>query len=188
MDIIKISMVGYGCEIARGTITPQDHKKVKNIIDNVWHKNLFKKLKKQIDIKTYSKDLGIINGDIKVELNDEVILDNQISTLEVLNIIEIKNEQIKYPKTNDVVITTVQHQEGIICDNIFITAEDFDVTLLKLVKKNIIYNVDKPLVASLYCDLYYDDEKIHLTDSNTDLRTSRLYLEKIKRNGKNKNR
>lgn len=188
MDIIKISMVGYGCEIARGTITPQDHKKVKNIIDNVWHKNLFKKLKKEIDIKTYSEDLGIIKGDIRIELNDELILDNQISTLEVLDIVEIRGEEIKYPKTNDVVITTVQHQEGVICDNIFITAEDFDITKLKLVKKNIIYNVDKPLMASLYCDLYYDGEKIHLTDSKTDLRTSRLYLEKIKHNGKNKNR
>jgi ribosome-associated toxin RatA of RatAB toxin-antitoxin module len=62
MDIVKITMMGYGCEIARGIITPQNYKKVENLIDNVWHKNLFKKLKGETKIKTYSEDYGIIKG------------------------------------------------------------------------------------------------------------------------------
>lgn len=188
MDIVKITMFGYGCEIARGTINETNYKKFKKNVDNVWHKNLIKKLKEKSDIKILSEDYGIVNGNIRIEVDEEVILDSEITTLEVVNENLILNKIIPYPKTEDVVITTVQHQEGVICDMLLIVNEPFDINKLKLIRKDIIYNVDNPLVSSLYCELYYDDEEILLTDSVTDLRTSRLYLEKIKKNGENTDR
>lgn len=187
MDIVKITMFGYGCEIARGTINTKDYKKFKKNIDNVWHKNLIKKLKKETDIEVISEDYGIVNGNIKIEVDGNVIMDSEITTLDITNENLVFNQIIPYPTTDDIVITTVQHQEGIICDLLFIVEDDFDLNKLKLIRKDIIYNVDNPLVSSLYCELYYDGEEIPLTDSVTDLRTSRLYLEKNKENGKNSN-
>jgi len=180
MDIVKITLVGYGCEIARGTIQNKNYHKVDKIINDVWHKNLFKKVKEETEIKTYSEDYGIISGDIIIEVDGEQILEHQLTTLEILNFIEIENKKIEYPKTNDIILTTVQHQEGQICDTMFVTKDYFDVTKLKLTKKNINYNVDKGLTSSLYCELYYDNEKIPLMSKNTDLRTSFLYLENNK--------
>ena len=182
MDIVKITLIGYGCEIARGTISNKNQNKVNKIINDVWHKNLFKKIKKETEIKTYSEDYGIIKGDIIIEVNGEQIVEHKLTTLEILNFIEIEEEKIEYPRTEDVILTTVQHQEGQICDTIFVTKEYFDVTRLRLIKKNIEYNIDKGLTSSLYCELYYDNEKIPLMSKNTDLRTSFLYLENDKDN------
>ena len=47
MDIVKITLIGYGCEIARGTISNKNQNKVNKIINDVWHKNLFKNKNKQ---------------------------------------------------------------------------------------------------------------------------------------------
>jgi hypothetical protein len=183
MDIVKITLTGYGCEFARGTIKKHNYKKIESLIDDVWHKNLFKKIKKETEIKTYSEEYGIIKGDLSIELNGEHLLEYQLTTLEVLNFIEIEEREEDYPKTEDIVLTTVQHQEGLITEVIFVTKDDFDVTRLRLIKKNINYNSDKNLKSTLYCGLYYEDEKIPLIESDTDLRSSFLYLEK----NKNKN-
>ncbi len=180
MDIVKITLVGYGCEIARGTISNKNQIKVNKIIDDVWHKNLFKKIKEETKIKTYSEDYGIISGDIIIEVNGKEIIEHQLTTLEILNFIEVEERRIEYPKTEDIILTTVQHQEGQICDTMFVTKKYFDLTKLCLIKKNIEYNIDKGLTSSLYCELYYDGEKIPLMSKNTDLRTSFLYLENNK--------
>jgi hypothetical protein len=182
MDIVKITMFGYGCEIGRGTIKQKDYKKLKNLDEDVWHKNLIKKLKetKDIDLEIISEDYGIIKGDIKIEVEGETVLDTQVTTLDILNENIITNQIVEYPNTEDIVITTVQHLEGIICDTLIVIDEDFDIKNLKLIRKDIIYNVDNPLVSSLYCELYYNNEKIPMTDPITDLRNSRLYLEKLK--------
>jgi hypothetical protein len=183
MDIVKITMFGYGCEIGRGTVKQKYYKKLKNLDEEVWQKNLIKKLKedKDVEIKIISEDYGIIKGDIKIEVEDDVIMDTQIITLDILNEDIVKNEVIHYPDTKDIVITTVQHLEGVICDILFVIDGKFDLDKLKLVRKDIVYNVDNPLVTSLYCELYYDNEMIPLTDPITDLRNSRLYLEKLKK-------
>ena len=86
MDIVKITLIGYGCEIARGTISNKNYNKVEKIINDVWHKDLFKKIKKETEIKTYSEDYGIIKGDIIIELNGKQIFEQQLTTLEILNI------------------------------------------------------------------------------------------------------
>lgn len=181
MDIVKITLIGYGCEIARGTITQKSHNKVKRLLEDIWHKKLFKKLKKETEIKTYSEDYGIIKGDLFIDVNGEQILEHQLTTLEVLSFIEIEEQKIKYPKTKNTVITTIQHQEGTISDVIFVTKDDFDITKLKFIKKCIEFNIDKELASPLYCELYYDNEKIPLTERNTDLRSSYLYLENKKK-------
>jgi hypothetical protein len=182
MDIVKITMFGYGCEIGRGTIKQKDYKKLKNLDEDVWHKNLIKKLKetKDIDLEIISEDYGIIKGDIKIEVEGETVLDTQVTTLDILNENIVTDQIVEYPNTEDIVITTVQHLEGVICDTLIVIDEDFDIKNLKLIRKDIIYNVDNPLVSSLYCELYYNNEKIPMTDSITDLRNSRLYLEKLK--------
>lgn len=183
MDIVKITMFGYGCEIGRGTIKQKDYKKLKNLDEEVWQKNLIKKLKedKDIEINIISEDYGIIKGDIKIEIDGEVILDTQINTLDVLNENIVDNQIVDYPNTKDIVITTVQHLEGVICDILLVIDDKFNIDNLKLIRKDIIYNVDNPLVSSLYCELYYDNEIIPLTDPVTDLRNSQLYLEKVKK-------
>jgi len=184
---VKITMFGYGCEIARGTVKTSNYVKIKKNIDNIWHKNLLKKLKKETEINIISEDYGITNGDIKIEVDGEVILDTHITTLEVIREDLFTNQIISYPNTEDIVVTTVQHQEGIICDVLFVVGENFNLNKLKIVRKDIVYNVDNPLVSSLYCEIYYDGEKIPFSGPMTDLRTSRLYLEKNKENGKNTN-
>lgn len=186
MDIVKIIMEGYGCDIARGTMSITEHSKMKHHIDNVWHKNLYKKLKKESNIKTYSEDCGLIRGDFKVYVNEELILDTTLTTLDVLGSVDYIRG--KYPNTNNIVVTTVQHQEGRFCDTIFILNEKFDISKLRVTKKDIINNVDNPLTSSLYCEVYYDGIKVPLLDSDTDLRNSRLYMETLKNYGKNKNR
>ena len=183
MEIVKITMFGYGCEIGRGTIKQKDYKKLKNLDEEVWQKNLIKKLKedKDIEIKIISEDYGIIKGDIKIEVEGETVIDTQIITLDILNENVIENQIVQYPDTKDIVITTVQHLEGVICDILLVIDDKFDVNKLKLIRKDIVYNVDNPLITSLYCELYYDGEIIPLTDPIIDLRNSRLYLEKLKK-------
>lgn len=181
MEIVKITMFGHGCEIGRGTIKQKDYKKLKNLEEEVWQKNLIKKLKENndIELEIISEDYGLIKGEIKIEVEGEIILDSEIKTLDILNENLITNQTVDYPNTEDIVITTVQHLEGVICDTMIVISEKFDINKLKLIRKDIIYNVDNPLVSSLYCELYYNNEKIPLTDPVTDLRNSRLYLEKI---------
>ena len=139
MDIVKITMFGYGCEIGRGTIKQKDYKKLKNLDEDVWHKNLIKKLKetKDIDLEIISEDYGIIKGDIKIEVEGETVLDTQVTTLDILNENIITNQIVEYPNTEDIVITTVQHLEGIICDTLIVIDEDFDIKNLKLIRKDI---------------------------------------------------
>jgi hypothetical protein len=179
MDIVKITMRGYGCDIAKGIINKKTYDDVDRLVDNVWHKNLFKKLKEKSKIKTYSEDYGIINGSITIEVNDNIILDNDISVIDILGDIKTISKDIEGPKTKGLLLTIVQHQEGIICDTIFVLDDEFDLSKVCFVKKNIRYNLDNPCMSTLYCELYYDGELIPLIDSETDLRTSRLYLEKI---------
>lgn len=184
MDIVKITMNGYGCEINRGIIIEENYRKIKKYLDNVWVKNLFKKLEKETEIKILEKEFGLIKGDIKIEVNGELLIETSIKSLEAF--VNNKKEVIKYPNTKDIIITSVQHQEGIFSDTIFVLNGDFDLNKITLIKKDISNRVDNLLVSSLYCGLYYDGELIPMMDNITDLRMSRLYFEK--QNEKNKDK
>tara|TARA_R110002020_G_scaffold113236_1_gene260241 strand:- start:13583 stop:14143 length:561 start_codon:yes stop_codon:yes gene_type:complete len=184
MDIVKITMNGYGCEINRGIIIEENYKKIEKYLDNVWVKNLFKELEKETEIKILEKEYGLIKGDIKIEVNDVTLIETTIKSLEAF--VNNEKEIIEYPNTKDIIITSIQHQEGVFSDTIFILNDDFDLNKIVLLKKDISNRVDNLLVSSLYCGLYYDGELIPMTDNITDLRMSRLYFEK--QNEKNKNK
>ena len=95
---------------------------------------------------------------------------------------------VEYPKTNEVVITSVQHQEGVFSDNLFILCDNFDINKLSIIKKDIKNKIDNLLVSSLYCELYYDGELIPMTDNSTDLRMSRLYFENTNKDEQDKHK
>lgn len=179
MDIIKITMNGYGCEINRGVILEKNYKKLEKYLDNVWIKNLFKKLEEETEIKKEVKEYGLINGDIKIEINGNTLIDTSIKSFEVL--VKNKIEKIEYPITDGIVITTIQHQEGLFSDTIFVLNGKFDLNKITIIKKDISNRVDNLLVSSLYCELYYGDELLQMSDNFTDLRMSRLYMEKQKK-------
>lgn len=179
MDVIRITMVGYGCEINRGIVTKGNEKKIENSLDNVWVKDLFERLGEKTKIKKVINEIGLISGDIVIEVNGEILFDSPIKSFEAL--IQNKTESVDYPATDDVVITSIQHQEGVFSDTIFVLDDYFDLEKLTLVKKDIKDKVDNTTISSLYCELYYDGELIPMMDNLTDLRMSRLYLENTKK-------
>lgn len=186
MDIVRITMEGYGCEVHRGTVSKKEYEKIEKSINNIWNKNLFSKIEKNIGLKKETHDFGLIKGDIRIEVDGEIVYDTQINIFETF--VDCRKEIVNYPKSEDIVITSVQHQEGVFSDNLFIVYEDFDINKLTLVKKDISNKIDNLLVSSLYCELYYDGELIPMTDNSTDLRMSRLYFENTSKDEKNKYR
>jgi len=187
MKIVRITMKGFGCEIARGLVPKEEYKKVEksNTLDNVWSKNLYKKrVKKQYkNIREQFNHLGLISGDLTVEIDGEVTQQLPISATDSFGLSIL--ERYEYPKTNDIVLTTVQHQEGIVCDTMFITADDFDINKLKIIEKQVVGKVDNLLIPSLFCEIRYDGISVPITGTITDLRMSRLYYDT---NEKNNNR
>jgi len=179
MDIVRITMVGYGCEVNRGIIPKGKEKKIENSLNNVWFKDLFERLEERTKIKKVVKEVGLIKGDIIIEVDGEVFFDSSITSLDAL--VSNKIESVGYPKTDDVVITSIQHQEGVFSDTIFVLDDYFDMEKLTLVKKDIKDKVDNTIIPSLYCELYYDGELIPMMDNFTDLRMSRLYMENTKK-------
>lgn len=180
MDVVRITMVGYGCEINRGIVPKGNEKKIENSLNNVWFKDLFERLEERTKIKKVVKEVGLIKGDIIIEVDGEVFFGSSITSLDAL--VNNTTESISYPKTDDVVITSIQHQEGIFSDTIFVLDDYFDMEKLTLVKKDIKDKVDNTIIPSLYCELYYDGELIPMMDNFTDLRMSRLYMENTKKN------
>jgi predicted ATP-dependent protease len=187
MKIVRVTMKGYGCEIARGLISRKDYEKVEHSrsLDNVWFKDLYKnKVKKEYrNIEEQFHHIGLINGDIIVEVDNEIVMELPIGIVDHNDMGVF--EKIRYPETDKIVLTSIQHQEGIVCDTMFITADDFDISLLSVVKKEIEGKVDIPLIPSLYCEIRYDGETVPIGGTITDLRMSRLVYDT---NGKNKNR
>ena len=180
MDIVKITMNGYGCEINRGILLEENYKKLEKYLNNLWIKNLFKELKKETNIEKEVKEYGIIKGDIKIEVNGEILIDTPITSFEAL--VNNKKETIKYPITKKIIVTSIQHQEGILSDTMFILDDKFDLNKITLIKKDINNKVDNTLVSALYCEIYYDGELIPMMEDLTDLRMSRLYFENSKKN------
>ena len=117
MDVIRITMKGYGCDINRGIVPIESEKRIENTLNNVWYKNIFKKIEEKTKIKEVVKENGLINGDIKIEVNGKIIIDTSIKSFEVL--VESKKKKVKYPKTEDIVVTSIQHQEGVFSDTIY---------------------------------------------------------------------
>ena len=44
MDIVRITLMGSGFDVVRGIVTKKEYNKIKNSLDNVWIKDLNKKI------------------------------------------------------------------------------------------------------------------------------------------------
>ena len=47
MDIIRITMNGYGCELNRGIVPDGNEKEIEKSLNNIWFKNIFNKLEQK---------------------------------------------------------------------------------------------------------------------------------------------
>ena len=83
MDIVRIILNGYGCDISRGILTREEYTKLErsNSLDDIWVKGLYKYLGTKWERIDLQEDYGILNGDITIFVNDEVVLDVPISVL-----------------------------------------------------------------------------------------------------------
>lgn len=198
MDIVRITLTGYGCAVARGIIAKREYNRMKNstALDNVWIKSLHKKLGKQW--RGYIEDFhdyGIKRGDISITVNEESYLDLPISVLNSYSFNDtdlVDIESYHYPVTEDVIVTTIQDVEGTIMDVIFITEDEFDLSKLKFIEKEIHNEKEEVILTGLICEIYYDGEPVPFTGDNTDLRMSKVLFDthekKFQDNEKNNNR
>lgn len=182
MDIVRITLMGYGCDVVRGIVKKKDYNGIKNSdsLNNVWVKNLNKKLGKIKNFKQEFHDYGIVNGDIKVTVNDEEVFNLPISVLSSYNFNDIELVDIEgyhYPVTDDVVVTSIQNFEGIVMDVIFVTEDDFDFSKFKFIEKEISDENEKTIINSLISEVYYDHELIKFEGCDIDLRMSKVYFD-----------
>ncbi len=185
MDIVRIILSGYGCEISRGIITKEEYTKIEksNSLDNIWVKGLYKYLGKKWERIDLQEDYGITSGDLLVTVNDETIVDIPISVLDTINFSNgsiVQDEGYQYPKTNDIVMTTVQRHSGTIADIMFMTSDEFDISKLKFIRKEIHNENNDVIINSLISEVYYDGLPIKLGGSETDLRMSNIYFDNKK--------
>jgi hypothetical protein len=169
MDIIRITMRGYGCKVNKGVINANNIESVEVKLNNVWLKDLYEEIGKEVEIDNVFSEFGLISGDIEIEVNGEKILDLPINSLEFITttkLIVVDN------KTEGDSLISIQHQEGIFSDTIFVLNEKFDLNKLCLIKKSI----DLDGLETLYSGLTYQGEVIPITDTSTDLRMSRMFI------------
>ena len=181
MDIVRITLMGQGYDVVRGIVSKQEYNKLKNSLNNVWIKDLNKKLRKKLKgfVEEFH-DYGITNGDITITVNDEEILNLPISVLDSysfndVNLVDL--EGYAYPITNDVVMTSIQKLDGVFMDVIFITEEDFNINKFKFIEKEIQNEKENTIINSLISEVYYDGELINFTGNNTELRMSNIYYD-----------
>lgn len=181
MDIVRITLTGQGYDVVRGIVSKQEYNKLKNSLNNVWIKDLNKKLRKKLKgfVEEF-RDYGITNGDITITVNDEEILNLPISVLDSysfndVNLVDL--EGYVYPITNDVVMTSIQKLDGVFMDVIFITEEDFNINKFKFIEKEIQNEKENTIINSLISEVYYDGELINFTGNNTELRMSNIYYD-----------
>jgi hypothetical protein len=197
MDIIRITLAGQGYDVIRGIVAKKEYNKIKNSLNNVWVKDLNKRIAKNLKgfIKEFH-DYGIAKGDMVITVNNQEFVNLPISVLEGYSfngadLVDL--EGYSYPIVDDdVVITSVQKLEGVFMDVMFITQEEFDITKLKFVEKIIQDENENTIIDSLISEVYYDGQEIIFTGNNTDLRMAKIYCdigkEKVIKNEKNNNR
>jgi hypothetical protein len=196
MDIVRITLAGQGYDAVRGIVTKKDYNKLKssNSLDNIWIKNLNKKISRKLKGFTQEfHDYGITNGDIIVAVNDEEIINLPITVLNSYSFNDIELVELEgyhYPITDEVVMTSVQKLEGVFMDVVFVTKEDFDFSKFKFIEKEIQDEKENAIISSLICEVYYDGELINFTGNNTELRMSNIYYDigggkKVFKNEKN---
>lgn len=172
MDIIRITMRGYGCKVNKGVIHTNSIDRVEVKLHNVWLKDLYEEIEREVEINSVFSEFGLISGDIEIEVNGEKILDLPINSLEYITTTELI---VVDDRVDGDSLTSIQHQEGVFSDTIFVLNEKFDLNKLCLIKKTI--NLDG--VDTLYSGLTYQGEIIPITDTVTDLRMSRMFIDRL---------
>ena len=198
MDIVRITLTGYGYDVARGIVAKKDYNRIKNSasLDNIWIKGLKKKLGNQWnEFREDFHEYGITKGDIIITVNDEEILNLPINVLDSYSFSDVDLVDLEgymYPITDDVVVTIIQELQGTFMDVVFITEEEFDLKKFKFIEKEIQNEKEEAMISSLISEVYYDGEMINFTGDNTDLRMSNIYFDtgdkKFQKNEKNNNR
>lgn len=199
MDIVRVTLIGYGCEIARGIVAKKDYNRIKNstTLDNIWIKGLYKKLGRQWSgMREEFHDYGITKGDIIITVNDEEIVNLPINVLNSYSFSDgdlVDLEGYHYPVTEDVVVTSVQNLKGTLMDVVFVTNDDFNFNKFKFIEKEIQNEKEETIISSLISEIYYDGNLINFTGDNTDLTMSKVYfdipvIKNIIKNEKNNNR
>jgi hypothetical protein len=183
MDIVRITLCGSGFDAVRGIVAKKEYNKMKNSnsLDNIWIKNLNKKISRKLKgfIQEF-RDYGITSGDIIVTVNDEEIINLPISVLNSYSFNDIELVELEgyhYPVTDEVVMTSVQKLEGVFMDVVFVTKEDFDFSKFKFIEKEIQDEKENIIISSLIAEVYYDGELISFTGNNTELRMSNIYYD-----------
>jgi|688.fasta_scaffold16777_10 hypothetical protein len=183
MDIVRITLLGHGYDVVRGIVAKKEYNKMKNSnsLDNIWIKNLNKKISRKLKgfIQEF-RDYGITSGDIIVTVNDEEIINLPISVLNSYSFNDIELVELEgyhYPVTDEVVMTSVQKLEGVFMDVVFVTKEDFDFSKFKFIEKEIQDEKENIIISSLIAEVYYDGELISFTGNNTELRMSNIYYD-----------
>jgi hypothetical protein len=182
MDIIRITLAGQGYDVIRGIVAKKEYNKIKNSLNNVWVKDLNKRITKNLKgfIKEFH-DYGIAKGDMVITVNNQEFVNLPISVLEGYSfngadLVDL--EGYSYPIVDDdVVITSVQSLEGVFMDVMFVTKDDFDVNKLKFIEKEIQDEKENVIISSLISEVFYDGEQIMFTGNNTDLRMSKIYYD-----------
>jgi hypothetical protein len=198
MDIVRVTLIGCGYDVARGIVTKKDYNRIKNStsLDNIWIKGLYKKLGKQWGgIKQEFHDYGITNGDIIITVNNEELINLPVNVLNSCSFSDgdlVDLEGYNYPITDDVVVTSIQELKGTFMDVVFVTDEEFNFNKFKFIEKEIQDENEGTIISSLISEVYYDGELISFTGDNTELRMSRINFDtgekKFQKNEKNNNR
>lgn len=198
MDIVRITLTGYGFDVARGIVTENEYVNIKNStsLDNVWIKGLNRKIEQKFNgfIKEF-RDYGITKGDITITVNDDEVLELPITILNSysFNDIELVDlEGYHYPVTEDVVVTSIQELQGTFMDVVFITEDDFDFSKFKFIEKEIQNENEEVIISSLISEVYYNGQLLNFDGNNTDLRMSNIHFDtgktKFQKDEKNKYR
>lgn len=183
MDIVRIKLQGpEGYDITRGVVTKKVYNNIENsnTLDNIWIKDLNKKIKKDWEIKKDFHDFGIKKGDLIIELNGEEIINIPLSFLDGFTFSDIdliEEEGYGYPVTSDIVLTSMQQLEGIFMDVIFITEEPFDFNKFKFIKKVIHNEKEEVILNDLISEVYYENVLLSFEGGSTELRMSKVFFD-----------
>jgi hypothetical protein len=192
MDIVRITLKGYGYDIARAIINKKDYEVIKNskYYEKSWSKNLYIKITNITnDIIEDFRDVGLIKGEMTIWVNGDEIINIPVSVIETFcdtdnDIVDLEGYQ--YPLNEEIVMTTIQELEGIFMDEIFITKDEFDFNNFKFVFKDIHDDKNNTIIKRIVSEVYYDTEIISFNTKDTDLRMSSVNFD-IKDNKTHKN-
>ncbi len=186
MDFIRITLSGFGYDIQRDIITEKEYRRIEesNSLDDIWFKGLNEFLDDECDKIKIQNDYGMYSGDLIVEVNNEIVLDVPISILDEVDS-RVRKETYRYPKTKDIVMTTIQKHSGIISDMYLVSLESFNISELNFIFKTIENENGTNITDRLLSEIEYMGDKFKVDFSDTELLGSNVYFDNKKNNPTN---